>query len=103
MYAPASDASFVSGYAARRGHVDRHLEAGNDSRGRVRSLPAIKRRTRGHAVLGTQRGRVPTPNRLVDGVFALWYARAAGSTGGDALKHGKPMAVAARRRARVGV
>ncbi len=82
---------FISGYrGSPLGMVDqavwkagqRFTDAG------LRFLPAINEELAATAVLGTQRVE-SDPERIVQGVFALWYGKGPGvDRAGDALKHG---------------
>ncbi|MGA2551083.1 MAG: indolepyruvate ferredoxin oxidoreductase family protein [Burkholderiaceae bacterium] len=84
-------AGFVSGYrGSPLGAVDLQLWNARgllDDHG-IRFLPAINEELAATAVLGTQRVEAD-PERLVEGVYALWYGKGPGvDRAGDALRHG---------------
>ncbi len=84
-------AGFVSGYrGSPLGGVDQALWQAQEALRRhdIDFLPAINEDLAATAVLGTQQVET-SPERTVDGVFALWYGKGPGvDRAGDALKHG---------------
>ncbi len=84
-------AGFVSGYrGSPLGGVDLEMWRAADlvSQNRIEFLPAVNEDLAATAVLGSQQVET-NPDRMVDGVFGLWYGKGPGvDRAGDALKHG---------------
>ncbi|MCC2973636.1 indolepyruvate ferredoxin oxidoreductase family protein [Massilia sp. IC2-476] len=84
-------AGFISGYrGSPLGAVDQEVWRASTilKQNAIEFLPAINEELGATAVLGTQQVG-GDPNRLVDGVFAMWYGKGPGvDRAGDALKHG---------------
>ncbi|MBS0340613.1 MAG: indolepyruvate ferredoxin oxidoreductase family protein [Proteobacteria bacterium] len=82
---------FVSGYrGSPLGMVDQAIwKAGPQfEEAGIRFVPAINEELGATQVLGTQRVE-SDPERIVEGVFAMWYGKGPGvDRAGDALKHG---------------
>ena len=86
-----NSAGFISGYrGSPLGGYDQALWRAKDllEAADIRFLPAINEELAATAVLGTQQAE-SDPNRMADGVFAIWYGKGPGvDRAGDALKHG---------------
>ena len=84
-------AGFVSGYrGSPLGGLDLELWRSKTltDENRIEFLPAVNEDLAATAVLGSQQVET-SPDRTVDGVFALWYGKGPGvDRAGDALKHG---------------
>ena len=82
---------FVSGYrGSPLGGLDMELwrQKARLKEGRIEFLPAVNEDLAATAVLGSQQVET-NPERVVDGVFGLWYGKGPGvDRAGDALKHG---------------
>ncbi len=82
---------FISGYrGSPLGAVDQEAWRASSilQQNAIEFLPAINEELGATAVLGSQQVG-GDPNRLVDGVFAMWYGKGPGvDRAGDALKHG---------------
>ncbi|MFN3548246.1 MAG: indolepyruvate ferredoxin oxidoreductase family protein [Mesorhizobium sp.] len=84
-------AGFVSGYrGSPLGGLDLELWRSKSlvEENRIEFLPAVNEDLAATAVLGSQQVET-SPDRTVEGVFALWYGKGPGvDRAGDALKHG---------------
>jgi indolepyruvate ferredoxin oxidoreductase len=84
-------AGFVSGYrGSPLGAVDQELWRAKSflEENNIEFLPAVNEDLAATAILGSQQVETD-PQRMVDGVFGLWYGKGPGvDRAGDALKHG---------------
>ncbi|MCR9136647.1 MAG: indolepyruvate ferredoxin oxidoreductase family protein [Alphaproteobacteria bacterium] len=84
-------AGFVSGYrGSPLGGVDLEMWRNKAllEQNNIEFLPAVNEDLAATAILGSQQVETD-PNRLVEGVFGLWYGKGPGvDRAGDALKHG---------------